>query len=40
MNACRQQVLTAVISLAMTLSAGAAEPQFEHLSWLGAGATR
>ena len=34
MNVCRQQVLTAVMSLALTLSAAAAEPRFEHLSWL------
>ena len=34
MSVCLRQVLTAVMSLAATLSAGAAEPQFEHLSWL------
>ncbi len=34
MKVCRQPVMTAVMSLAMTLSAGAAEPQFEHLAWL------
>ena len=34
MVVCRLQVLTAVLLLAATLPAGAAEPQFEHLSWL------
>ena len=34
MYACRHLVLTAVVSLAAALTAGAAEPQFEHLSWL------
>ena len=34
MNTIRHQVLMAFMSLATTLSAGAAEPQFEHLSWL------
>jgi hypothetical protein len=34
MHVCRQQVRTAVRSFATTLSAGATERQFAHLSWL------
>lgn len=34
MNAIRQYLLPAAMSLVTALTAGAAEPQFEHLSWL------
>jgi hypothetical protein len=34
MNGIRQQVMTAVMLLATMLPVGAAEPQFEQLSWL------